>query len=86
MRSPTLWLALVNLVVAGLAGYVGLRLEPLYNRMQRVEQAQIEYEKMARGTIEDYIAFKAQTIEIMRQQNEALSEIKDETRRLRNRP
>ena len=82
MRSPAFWLAMFNILVAGFAGYVGLRLEPLYQRMEKLERWQGQYEELSRATINDYIAFKAQTIEILRQQNAELLDVHQEIRKL----
>lgn len=82
-RNPSLWLALLSLIATSLSAYVGLRLEPLHNRMVKLETEVQERNAASQGYLNDYIAFKAQTIEILRQQNETIREVREDTRRLR---
>jgi hypothetical protein len=80
-RNPSLWLMLLSLIATMLSTYVGLRLEPLYQQVQRIEVSLDHHEEMTQGYANDYIAFKAQTIEILRQQNLALERVEAIARR-----
>lgn len=82
-KNPSLWLALLSLIATVLSAYVGLRLEPVYGRIAVLERQHEERDQEARGYLNDYVAFKAQTIEILRQQNETIKEVREETRRMR---
>lgn len=83
VRNPSLWLALLSLIATGLSAYVGLRIEPIHARILSIEHEINEHETTSRAYVNDYIAFKAQTMEIMRQQNETIREVREDTRRMR---
>ena len=72
-------LSILSLCGVALSAYVGLRLEPLYIRVATVEKDHHEHAAYARALTDDYISFKAQTIEILRAQNEKLDEVRRET-------
>lgn len=76
-------LTLLSTAAITIGLYVGLRLEPLYQKINRMENEYAQHEASSRSIVNDYIAFKAQTIEILRQQNAELADIKTETRRIR---